>query len=219
MFMEPLAKLDYKAKSPTKFCVELIKQADEILTDLHQRSNSQKSNGRFIKMLPNEFVNAMDYLSIRVKSSKNFKPSKMTRPVLTVYDKVGPGSYNITRPNTPQLIYSNVFISPQKNSLNSRRNCKTPDFIEKNKTLDKSENFVLDHNRKIRDFTEIRKKDKVKKIRKSRIKFMESVNKRVKQELKRNNKEFMRVFMVLFACFSLPCFVSSAISYRKVKII
>lgn len=117
MDLPQIQEFKFGRESPSDHCLRLVKEADNMLKDLQFRSKSHKSNIQISRLLPNNFINAIETLSTRVKSAKFTTPSSFSRPALTRSDNPGPGSYNIDRPYTPQAYSSQtptVFLNSSK---------------------------------------------------------------------------------------------------------
>ena len=95
-------------------CKEMIKEVNEILNDLSVRSRQEKASNINTRYLPKDFTNAIETLSSRIKASKPLSTQLKSRPVLSISNALGPGSYSIQRSQTPTLPPSSYFCSISK---------------------------------------------------------------------------------------------------------
>ena len=117
MDLSQVQEFKFGKESASDHCLRLVKEADTMLKDLKIKSKSHKANIKMSRLLPNNFINAIETLSTRVKSARFMTPSNFSRPALTRSDNLGPGSYNIDRPFTPQVHSSQsptVFLNSSK---------------------------------------------------------------------------------------------------------
>jgi len=92
-----LPRLEYR--TPMQHCLNLIKEADDMLVQIQRPIKQKKKEKEQNKITP-EFLRAVKSLSTRFKSYNKIENTS-TRPVQTVVEKLGPGCYNIERSFTP----------------------------------------------------------------------------------------------------------------------
>jgi hypothetical protein len=98
-----------ESTTPTKHCIELIKQADHLLKRINDEK-SKKVKGKEESSMSPQFLKAVKNLSSRLKTYKKIDGSLITRPVPTVVEKIGPGSYNVVRSFTPIISPANLLL-------------------------------------------------------------------------------------------------------------
>lgn len=118
MDLPKIPKFEFEFESPSNHCKRLVKEADHMLKELAVISTSNKSVSHIAKLMPNNFINAIETLSTRVKSAKITGRCNFSRPVFTPSDNLGPGSYMPSRPSTPAIrqIQIPVFLLSQSKS-------------------------------------------------------------------------------------------------------
>lgn len=118
MDLPKIPKFELEFESPSNHCIRLVKEADHMLKDLAIMSTCNKSAKHIARLMPNNFINAIEALSTRFKSAKISSKCNFSRPVLTPTDNLGPGSYTPSRPLTPaiQNVRTSTFLLSQSKS-------------------------------------------------------------------------------------------------------
>ena len=104
-------KIENISSSPMEHCKSLIKEADEILSELSMPKKKSTSVCRYQNILPVKFINAVENLTNRIKSNQIFDIKRIPFTASKVSDKIGPGYYNIERSLSPGVTYTNRIFS------------------------------------------------------------------------------------------------------------
>ena len=206
-----------EATTPTQHCISLIKQADMIM----QKINYQKNrNIKAKEEIPvsSQFLKAVKSLSTRLKTYKKVKDC-LPRPVQTVVEKIGPGSYNVMRSFTPILSPANLLlekVSIFKIDLKHNSSIITSNFIEKNKSIQKNDYFARDHNQRVMSNLGSRIVQQKRVNQLNRARYLEKVGNRHNWRLKKTYQKIARISAIIMVALAFPFKIRCYGSHKNV---